>query len=555
MLTQLTVENFALLKHVSLSFDPRFNVLTGETGAGKSIIVDAVKLVLGDRANTSDIRYGEEEAQVEAVFEAPEGHASLKLTKELGIDTDNDILVFSRQVRANGKNICRINRQIVTLKQFKTICSLLISIYGQHEYDELADPAVRLAMLDDLGDAAFQSLRSEAFAAYQKARQSGGALKKAVRAAKSAKQEAETLRQQIDEVAVHKIKRGEEESLTRRFNQASHAQEIYDAVHTTSARLYDGTGNVYDGLTKCLNQLNHVQRYDNKLMTFADRLVELQLAVEELARDVDSYGDTLDIDPELLGSMDERMALFNNLQKRYHCSMDELLDQLESWRNRLDEIVDLDAEIHALSAAYHADKAAYDEISRVLHEKRMILAEGFTQKLIKELADMAMNEVRFEVQFESFAGDATGQDVVTFMISPNPGIPMRPLDAIASGGEMSRIMLAVKSILSGTTGVDTLIFDEIDTGIGGVVLTTVADKLENLSRHEQVICVTHAPVIAARGDHNFFIHKEVDAGTTKTFVESLNDEASVIREVARMNGGTEPWQLETAAKMREKKKR
>lgn len=555
MLTQLTVDNFALLKHVSLSFDPRFNVLTGETGAGKSIIVDAVKLVLGDRANTDDIRYGQDQAKVEAVFEVPAGHAALQQAEALGIDIEDDLLAFSRQVRANGKNTCRINRQLVTLKQFKTICSLLISIYGQHEYDELADPAVRLAMLDDLGDDSFQDLRQQTAEAYQKARQSGSALKKTVRLAKSAKSEARSLQEKIDEITPLKIKRGEEDKLTQRYNQAAHAQEIFDALARCGALLYDQADNVYDGISESLRLLNHVQRYDEKLSPFTDQLMELQVAVEELSRDVENYRDSLDFDPESLARMDERMNLFNTLSKRYGCSMDELLDQVEEWQARLDQIVDLDGEIKTLSETYHADKAVYDALSKSLHEKRQILAQGFGRRLVEELADMAMNEVAFEVRFDPFAGDATGQDVVTFMISPNPGIPMRPLDAIASGGEMSRIMLAVKTILSGSTGVDTLIFDEIDTGIGGVVLTTVADKLEALSRSEQVICVTHAPVIAARADSNFYIHKEVEDGSTETHVEQLDSEAAVIREIARMNGGTEAWQLETAARMREKKRK
>lgn len=552
MLVQLSVKNFALLKHVDLLFSPKLNVLTGETGAGKSIIVDAVKLILGERANTADIRYEQEEAIVEAVFELDKEHIVIHKIEEMGIAIEDGLIILSRNIRSNGKNICRINRQIVTLTQFKEICSLLVSIYGQHDYDELGRPETRLAYLDYLGDDTFKQLQIEVAEAYKRARKSGAKVKKAVMQAHQLKEEQHQLEDRIDELEQLQLKKGEYEKLDQYFRQSVHAQELYRVAHGSRLYLYGESESLYDQLTNVIDQLKSVLKFDDTLEGPYKNLVEARIILEDVSRELGSYEDKMIFDPVEIDNIGKRLDALGKIQKKYQLSIDELLLKLEDWKEKLARIENIDDEIILLKEIYQKEKAAYDHAAERLHEMRESLAEQFSEKIIKELKDMSMENIRFEVKFEKGKGDATGFDLVDFMIAPNPGMPLRPLSETASGGEMSRVMLAIKSIVSGANDIDTLIFDEIDTGIGGEVLVAVADKLHYLSQQEQVICVTHAPVIAARAERNFFIHKEVEDGMTSTQVELLDSEEKVIQEIARMNGGHDQWQIEHARMLRQK---
>ncbi len=555
MLAQLTVENFALLKHVDLSFDGRFNVLSGETGAGKSIIIDAVKLVLGERANVSDIRVGEDHALVEAIFVMSENHPVFTMLDALGLEHDGETIVLTRQIRGNGKNVCRINRQIVTLAQFKSICAQLISIYGQHDYDELGDAATRLSLLDALGDAAHQDLRAQVVTAYAQAQQSGRALKRALRQQAKLEQELTMLEERVEELAPLELKKGEEEELAQRYKQAAHSQDLYDAAFVATGALYEAQGSVHEVLTDAVERLKAVAQYDEQIKGYIRDLEGVRIVIDDTARDLEHYREKIDFDPAALEAMDVRLATLASLRRKYQMDIDSLIDALAGWKEKIEQFGNMDDTLAGLRQAYARDRSAYTALADRLHESRVALGATFSRRLIAELGDMAMKDVRFEVQLEPFSGDASGTDVATFMIAPNPGMPLRPLYDIASGGEMSRIMLAIKTILSGSGGIETLIFDEIDTGIGGLVLTTVADKLEALGQHEQVICVTHAPIIAARGDRNFYIEKAAVDGLTETHVTALESEEAVIREIARMSGGDDEWQLAHAKRLRDTKTR
>ncbi len=553
MLRQLNIENFALLKHVNLTFEQGLNVLTGETGAGKSIIIDAVKLILGERANTADIRYGQDKAFVEAIFELKEDHSIFKTVEMLGLENIENIIVLSREVRSNGKNICRVNRQIVTLNQFKQFCAQIISIYGQHQYDELGDACTRLLLLDELGDANFQSLRHEVSKTHHRAKKSGQQLKKAIKNSAVLKEKITYYSEQLEELSPLQLKKGEEDELNKHFNQAAHAQDLYDISKGAYTALYAANDSVHGILTSVIEQLRYAQQYDSSIKTYHDDVNQALILLDEVSRELEHYNEKMDFDAERLQKMDERLVLFSKLRKKYGMNIDDLVDEIVTWQKEIESYENDSFEINTLKKIYQEDKQHYLALSEELHQRRVVIAESFSKKMIMELADMAMTDVKFDVIFEKFPGDQTGIDLVTFMISTNPGMPMRPLYDIASGGEMSRVMLAVKTILGGSTGIETLIFDEIDTGIGGIVLNAVADKLEELSCHEQVICVTHAPVIAAHADRHFYIHKEMNAGETITFVESLDSEEAVVAEIARMTGGQDQWQLDHARNLRKMK--
>ena len=554
MLARLTVDNFALLKHVDLAFDSRFNVLSGETGAGKSIIIDAVKLVLGERANVADIRYQEDYALVEAVFVMSEGHPVFQTMDVLGLETADQTIVLTRQVRSNGKNVCRVNRQIVTLTQFKTICSQLISIYGQHDYDELGNQITRLSLLDELGDAIHQALLLQVSNAYEQAQRSGKALKKAMRESAKLEKEMAALREAVEELEPLGLQKGEEEELEQRYKQAAHSQDLYDAAYAVAGILYDAQESVHEMLTDALQRLKTVAQYDEQMKAYTKELESALIVVDDTARELERYREQVDFDPQNLEKMNQRLSLLSKLRKKYQMDSDLLVDTLAQWQDKINGFDNADAEMAHLKKKYQEDRRIYVGLADQLHESRESLGKIFSERLVAELADMDMKEVQFRVDLDRFSGDATGTDIATFMISPNRGMPIRPLYDIASGGEMSRIMLAIKTILSGKGGIETLIFDEIDTGIGGMVLTTVADKLEELGQHEQVICVTHAPSIAARADKNFFTKKYVENDMTETHVKELLTEAEIISEVARMSGSQDEWQLEHASRQRAKKK-
>ena len=553
MLAQLTVENFALLKHVDLFFDSKFNVLSGETGAGKSIIIDAVKLILGERANVSDIRYKEDCALVEAVFILRENHAVFKTMDQLGLEYDNQTIILTRQVKSNGHNLCRVNRKAVTLAQFKSVCSQLVSIYGQHDYDDLADSAVRLSLLDGIGDMNHQTLRERVSIAYNQAQKSGRDLKRALRENAKLKTEIDELKKNVEELSSLSLYKGEEEDLNRAHKQITHSQDLYDAVYLASGILYEQQGNIHELLTDALDALKRVVIYDKKLEPYCKDLSTALIVVDDTTRELDRYREQIDFDSNKLEKLNQRLTLFSKLQKKYQKDIDELVDVLPAWKEKVNAYENADTKIDVLQKQYQKDRRAYIELANELHNNRIEIGKVFSEKLISELSDMEMQEVKFEVELENFSGDCTGTDVATFMIAPNRGMPLRPLYDISSGGEMSRIMLAIKKILGSSNGVETLIFDEIDTGIGGMVLTSVADKLEELGQHEQVICVTHAPSIAARGDKNFFISKEVINEMTETHVVELTNEDEVLHEIARMSGGHDMWQIENAKCQRDKK--
>lgn len=553
MLRQLTIQNFALLKHVNLSFAPGLNVLTGETGAGKSIIIDAVKLILGERANTADIRYGKEKASVEAIFELKASHPIFKMIDELGLEALDNTIILAREIRSNGKNICRVNRQIVTLSQFKDFCSQIISIYGQHQYDELGDAVTRLRLLDDLGDADFHILRQQVADAHQRAKKSGQALKSALKNSTKLREKISTYTEWIEELTPLQLKKGEEHFLNIQFNQAAHAQELYDISKGVYTALYAANDSVHGTLTDVLMQLKHALSYDASLKKYYDEVSEALIILDDTSHGLEQYHENMDFDVEQLQKMDERLLLFSKLKKKFGMDIDALVDEMEQWKKAIDTYENDTFAMNQLKKEYQEVKQHYLELSRELHHRRVELAKIFSEQLVVELSDMAMLNVKFEVVFEEFSGDQTGTDFVTFMISTNPGMPMLPLYDIASGGEMSRVMLAVKTILGGFTGIETLIFDEIDTGIGGIVLNTVADKLEELSQNEQVICVTHAPVIAAHADRHFYIQKKAVDDETVTFVECLDTECQILNEIARMTGGTDQWHIEHAENLRELK--
>ena len=542
MLVQLKVSNYALIDEMSLDFSGGFNVLTGETGAGKSIIVDTVMLLLGARAKVEDIRKGERSALVEGVFEVAENHKALSLLEEMGIEKETT-LILTRELQETGKNRCRINHRIVTLAEFKKVAESLVTIYGQHDYQNISRKEGQLGLLDSLGDAAFQSLRQEVASNYLALQKTAKYLKREIKQRQDQSELLERRKEDLEALIPYKLKKGEEQISQRRFLQLSHLQALREGSEEAVYQLYSGE-----------ESLEVLSKRDEHLSQYLSSLEEAMITIDEIAKELASYKDDLSVNEGEVKALEERLELYDRLKRRYKMDVDTLIDEMAVWEKSLLSLEDGESQVEALKKAYLEAKENYQNKALALREARKNLAQAFSQKLLEELSDLSMEKARFEVEFSDKKSSSDGIDEIIFMLSANPGLPLRPLEEVASGGEMSRLMLAFKTILTQDGEIETLIFDEIDTGIGGLVLGQVAKKLALVGVRQQVLVVTHAPAIAAKAESHFYIEKLAKADSTITRVTPLATEAAVIDELARMLGGKEAWQIEHAKALREDKK-
>lgn len=546
MLEELTVRNFALLKELQLTFDHGLNVLTGETGAGKSIVVDAMGLLLGERANLRDIRYGCDSALVEGVFSVQPESRTAVLAEDQGFTTSP--LILSREVRQNGHNSCRINGRQVTLTQYRALAQGLVSIYGQHDYLYWLAPDHQLTLLDSLGDQAHQALLAEVAKAHQGTRQAARTLKKAMKDRAADQLARQQARENLEDLRPLKLKVGEAAEVSARHGQLAKRMEIQTVLEEAYAMLYGDDTSAQSLLTLALDRLTEAARLDTWLVETVKDLKSALISVREGAQTVAdeiSRGGS----PAELEALSDRLATYYRLRQQYGLDPDDLIDQMKAWEALLDREADDEADFEALQVAYAAARSHYSQLAQALSESRQQVAEVLKDHLEKELADLAMPHARFEVAFSQGRAGSSGTDEVLFMLQANPGSPALPLHETASGGEMSRLMLAFKTLLTSQEDTETLIFDEIDTGIGGLTLAEVAKKLAAVSQQAQVICVTHAPAIAAYADGHHLIEKHTDGTSTHTTVYTLS-EGETVEEIARMLGGQADWQLAHAREMR-----
>lgn len=553
MLTQLHVQNYALIDDMCLDFAKGFNVLTGETGAGKSIIVDTVMLLLGDRAKQDDIRLGEDFAYVEGTFDIKDNDRINEILARLGIENEDDTLVLTREVNRTGRNRCRVNHRVVNLNDFREVGKQCINIYGQHDYQSIANPESQIELLDSLGTADYQFLRRKVKEAFTKMQKSASVLRKQIQNRKNTEDRLVFLQEQLESLNAYELQRGEEQRNQLVFNRMNHIRDLKDMSTLAVKTLYTDNDSAYTRIFTVLDQLRNQLQRDGHLRAYMAPLETAMISIDEVAKEISSYKDSLDIDPEEIAFIDERLQIYERIRRQYQCSVDEMIDKMEDWEEEIEKLTHAQFALPQLKKEYVQDKEEYEALAYQLREKRRELANEFIQRILSELTDLSMEKARFDVAFLDSKPTSEGIDDVLFLIAPNPGGELRPLHEIASGGEMSRIMLAFKTILTEKADIETVIFDEIDTGIGGVILGKVADKLAQVACHQQVLCVTHAPVIAAMADRHFFIEKQIENGKTSTIVEHLEDQR-IVEELARMLGGAESWQMEHAEALLQHKK-
>ena len=551
MLMHLSVKNLALIDQINMDFDKGLNILTGETGAGKSIIIDAVNLILGNRADRDLIQTGKDYAFVEAVFDISKHPHIIQILDELGIEMEEDgSLLIVRELSASGKNICRINGRIVTLSILRNLSRYLVDIHGQHEHQSLLRVEQHGELLDMLGGAKIEKSKEKVREIYNLWRQIHRKIKKLSHLGTDGERRKDILQYQINEIESANLREGEEEELTRERDRLINAEKIINIVNSAYQDIYSGSGNfhsAFDLIGRCASQLKEIADIEPSLDSLSQRIEEIFYQLEDIAFELRNYRDEFEHDPYRLDEIEKRLETIRDLKRKYGPNLSDIFSYLKEIKEEL-ETLENSQEI--LDKLLKQEEEIYNQLLEACHilsNQRKETAKIFEEQLIKQLKELGMEKSKFVVNIESIdnVSDSfeirdrltpNGYDIIEFMISTNPGEPVKPLSKIISGGEMSRIMLAFKTILAQVDNIPTLIFDEIDVGISGRIAHVVGEKMGNISRSRQVICVTHLPQIAAMADSHYKIEKLYVGEYTRTVANKL-DERQRQEEIARMTGG------------------
>jgi DNA repair protein RecN (Recombination protein N) len=546
MLRELRIKNFAVIDEVVLELGPGLNIITGETGAGKSIILNALGLISGERGGSDIIRHKEDEATVEALFETLPPAIESKLS-EAGFDAEGEV-VIKRMLHRSGKNRIYLNGSLCPLSLLAEVGTSLVHIYGQHEHHTLLQPETHLNLLDafaDLDESAksmkenFEAL-SEAWDRLQETRAS----------LDSRRREKTLLESQVEEIAQARLRSGEEEELRSDKNILAHAEKLHQGCREGEELLYEGDAALVSRLGKYAVKLRELAGIDPNLQPTVELLESSLAQLQEAATQVRRYAGRVHFDPHALEQLEDRLAEIQRLKRKYSASVDEILHMQGEIKESLESLEQNEEQIAGLEKAFAETRRAAWETAEKIANERQRAAKRLKRELEKEVKGLGMPDTVFEVRFVTQDEKADvppffvagrkltdrGMDQVEFYFSPNPGEPVKPLAKIASGGELSRVMLALKALVLTPGVVSTLLFDEVDAGVGGRVAEIVGKKLRQVASHHQVISVTHLPQIAAMADSHFVVQKEVEKGRTFTRVLRLSDQERV-GEVARMLGG------------------
>jgi DNA repair protein RecN (Recombination protein N) len=543
MLVELHVTNFALIDRLDLTFGAGLNILTGETGAGKSIIIDALGLALGGRAGADLVRTGAAKAVVEAVFDLTGAPAEVRRRlSDAGLDSDEEadtLLVTRELVRAGGKSQCRINGRLMPVAVLKEIAEGLVDVHGQHEHQSLLAADRHIDILDSWGGKDALALRQQVAAIYV---ETNSLKRERDRLRTDARERARMLdlyRFQLEEIGSAHLQTNEEEELAADRSRLANSEKLSAAstdAYATLSGAERGSG-ALDALNTALSAVEHAALLDENLMAVAETLRSAVSYAEDAARELRVYQESVEFNPERLEEIEARLDLLRTLKRKYGETLGEIIAYGEELTGKLDELENSEAREEVLTTTIAKSEDKLNTAAARLTKARYKASENFVAGIARELADLGMAATKFEVAIEPQPMTGKGADHIEFLLSPNPGEPLRPLAKIASGGEMSRIMLAMKSVLARTSAVPTMIFDEIDVGVGGRTAQTIGDKLESLAKDAQIMCITHLPQIASRTGTHFFIEKQVQEGRTTVSVVPLDSEGR-IEEIARMLGGS-----------------
>ncbi|HEX2055288.1 MAG TPA: DNA repair protein RecN [Nitrospiraceae bacterium] len=539
MLTELRISNFGVIDQLALRFHPGFTVLTGETGAGKSLLIDALALLLGGRASTEQVRAGAEEARLEAVFSLAPDHPLIEeLRREHFLDKDTHDLVVHRVVAASGRNRNYLNANPVPLHFLERLGGTLVDIHGQHDQQSLLSPGMQLEAMDAFGG--LHELRAQHRDAYEAWVGHRSAVEAFRRRIEEQRRREDYLRYQVQEIGEANPHIGEDERLEADRQRLANAQRLRELAYHIHERLYGEDGGVLQVLAETVKNLEELGELDVQTRTWKGLCEEAIVQLRELAGQVRDYGERIEDDPGRLVQIEQRLDKLDRLKKKYGGSLAALLEQADVLRGELSEMDVADARLADHMQAMEEAGRREEELARKLSHERGRIAVQFQKQVTRELAALKMEGAKFEVQLERKPDDErgpTGQDHIQFLFTGNPGEPVRALARVASGGELSRVMLAMKTILAGTDRVPILIFDEVDAGVGGPVAELMGARLRALGTHHQVLCVTHWPQVASQAHRHYLVEKETKNARTVTRVRELSGETRET-EVARMLGGS-----------------
>lgn len=563
MLSEIDVRNYALIERLSLRFGNGFNVLTGETGAGKSLVIDCVGLVIGGRASSESVRAGCDSAVVEAVFNISDVPDVEALLLEQGIDPEPDgTLIVTREVSRQGRSRCRLNGRIVTLTALSAIGERLVDIYGQHEYQSLARPSRHIGLLDAFGGARLEQVRDSVRQLYEEWRECEEELAELRQHARERAQRADLLAFQVNEIESANLEPGEDVHLVAEQTVLANAERLYDAVVRAYSLIYESSypdiASARDMLGEALEELDNASRIDGTLTSLAESLSALCDHTTEISRALREYRDSIEFDPERLAEVEERLSAISRLKRKYGDSLADVIDHGQLAREELESMTGAGRRVDELEGRSAALSEELGNCASKLSAMRCEIAAELEKEVSRELRDLSMPHAVFKVDVgrkrdgHEIVVDGTpvvigpdGFDNVEFLFSANPGEEPRPLARIASGGEMSRVMLAIKSVLAVADAMPTMVFDEVDAGIGGEAAIAVASKLANIGKVRQVLAVTHLPQIAAVADNHYAVSKLERSGRMEVTVEKLDIEERVT-EVARMLAGEAPSSVTVA---------
>ena len=546
MLLELHVKNLALIEKADVEFGEGLNILTGETGAGKSIIIGSVTMALGGKAPKGSIRPGADYAYIELVFSVT-GEEKRKALRELDVEPTEDGLVIISRKLTSARSISRINDETVTMARLSQITGLLLDIHGQHEHQSLLYKSKHLEILDAYVKAATQPVKQTIADRYRIYRSLEEKLRGFDLDAESRIREADFLRFEIEEIEASALKEGEEEELTSVYRRYSHSRRIAECLGAA----YEAVEGEW--LARALKEVEQASEYDESLGGVRDQLYDADSILRDAGREMSSYLDSMEMDEETFRKTEERLDLIHNLQEKYGPTVEAIFQKLEQKKKRLGELEDYDAHKKRMEQELEECRNGLEKLCTQLTGIRKKASRTLVKKIRQGLVDLNFLDVEFDMEFEKLDHfTPSGWDGAQFLISTNPGQPMRPLKDVASGGELSRIMLAIKTVLADSDDIPTLIFDEIDTGISGRTAQKVSEKLMLIARSHQVICITHLPQIAAMADSHFEIAKSASQGRTITTIRLLDRQASV-EELARLLGGARITEavLKNAGEMKE----
>lgn len=533
------MKNCALVEELRLSIDKNLNILTGETGSGKSIIIDALGLCLGEKYDRSFLRKGTEKGLVEAVFQSDNNHLKDVLNdNDLDLDEDN-LLIITRIIYSDGKSVARINGRTVKMSVLKDIAKTLIDVHGQHQTQALFNKDTHLEFLDLFGEHELDLFKDD----YKKIYYQYMEVKKSLNILTENKddmqiqREIDLLKFQINEIESANLNKDEYEELLKQREVYRNSEKIYSNLNSSYQQLYEGSVNAVDLIGNAVRELGSISQYDKTLNEYNNDIERIMYELQDISRDIRNYKENIDFSPYELEQIETRVDEINNLRRKYGDSIDEIFEYYKNITSRLDEILNIDEKVEKLKVEILKLEKILLEKSNKLTEARKKVAKELEEVLLKELKSLNMKNVLFKVNFEESTFNIDGKDDIEFMISFNLGEDIKPIYKVASGGEMSRFMLAFKTILADIDQIDTLVFDEIDTGISGIAAQIVGEKLSNIGKKKQIICITHLPQIAANADTHYCIEKSTSNNRTFTTIKKLNHDQKR-DEIARLIAGS-----------------